>query len=326
MPARASPWFAAIVPVRLPGGARAVRRIAERCLRWTPRVHVEPDDGHLPLVLLDLRGCLRVNGGARRVAGRIGRALAGRGIEHACSMDACAGAAAVRATAVAVALGEGDEPGAAHRLPLDLLPVRALRIDAGTVDALLEVNVRTVGELRLVARDALADRFGPSVGMRIDLATGARPWAFVPIPHPDDPRAGFGFDSPCACPVAAGLAMREAVGSLCAVLASRCRGVRALAVHVARAGLPAVRGTVHLGAPTRDPAHLWSVLRPRLERIHLGRHELGQGIERIELRAVRTGRVPDGAAAPDDGTRRSLGELADHLAARLGDGAVRRPA
>jgi protein ImuB len=297
-----------------------------------------------------------VHGGAPRLHGRIARAFARRGIEHACCMDACAGAAAARATAHAIELRASGAssvpgahaapltPGAALRMPLDRLAIESIRIGADACAALREVNVRSVGELRAIGRAALADRFGPTVGMRLDQASGARAWDFVPIPHPDPPRAAFEFASPCACPEATARATRHALEDLCTALAARARGVRALAVRMERAGLPAVRGTVHLGVPTRDAAHLWAVLRPRVERMHLGRHELGQGVERIALVALRTGRVPDGMGAlvpgvgtrgmpaapggpgPADAARRALGELVDQLAARLGDDAVRRPA
>lgn len=344
MHARSQPWFAAIVPVRPAPGPAALRRMAERCLRWTPRVHAEHVEGDWPLILLDLRGCLEVHGGAPRLHGRIARTFARRGIEHACCMDACAGAAAARATAHAIELSASRTPGAALRVPLDRLAIESLRIGADACAALREVNVRSVGELRAIGRAALADRFGPTVGMRLDQASGARAWDFVPIPHPDPPRAAFEFASPCACPEATARATRHALEDLCTALAARARGVRALAVRMERAGLPAVRGTVHLGVPTRDAAHLWAVLRPRVERMHLGRHELGQGVERIALVALRTGRVPDGMGAlvpgvgtrgmpaapggpgPADAARRALGELVDQLAARLGDEAVRRPA
>jgi protein ImuB len=341
MHARSQPWFAAIVPVRPAPGPAALRRMAERCLRWTPRVHAEHVEGEWPLILLDLRGCLEVHGGAPRLRERIARAFARRGIEHACCMDACAGAAAARATAHVIDMGAS---GVALRVPLDRLAIESIRIGADACTALREVNVRSVGELRAIGRAALADRFGPTVGLRLDQVSGVRAWDFVPIPHPDPPRAAFEFASPCACPEATARATRHALEDLCAALAVRARGVRSLAVRMERAGLPAVRGTVHLGVPTRDAAHLWAVLRPRVERMHLGRHELGQGVERIALVALRTGRVPDGMGAlvpgvgtrgmpaapggpgPADAARRALGELVDQLAARLGDDAVRRPA
>jgi hypothetical protein len=101
---------------------------------------------------------------------------------------------------------------------------------------------------------------------------------------------------------------------------------------------------MHFGAPTRDPQHLWRLLSPRIERMHLGDHERGEGIERIELTAVRLGRCAGGtpflgrlvadaaAASAADGpavgndhraaTERAVGELVDQLRARLGEGRV----
>ena len=310
-----------------PGRDRAAFvRMAAWSLRWTPRVHVDPPDGGLPLVLLDARGCLQGAGGPARLAARIGRALARRGIDHALAADPCAGAACVRATAAAADMRAGRPGAESLRAPLGSLPVEALRLDAATCAALREVNVARIGELRAIGRDALADRFGPVVGRRLDEAFGTHARTFVPVVPPDPVESCFELASPCASREAVERAVRTAVGELCAALERRGRGVRALRVHVVRAGLAPVRGMIHLGAPTRDPAHLWSVLRPRVERMHLGRHEDGQGVERITLRAVRLGRLGEGACdGREAGTQRAMGELVDHLRARLGDGCVRRP-
>ena len=304
----------------------ALLRLAAWSMRWTPRVHVDPPDAGLPIVVLDARGCLAVAGGPVRLAARIGRALARRRIDHALAADPCAGAACVRAAAAAAAMRAGRPGTEALHAPLESLSVEALRLDAATCASLREVNVTRIGELRAIGRDALADRFGPDVGRRLDEAFGVRMREFVPVPPPDPVESAFEFSSPCASREAVERAARATVDGLCADLARRGRGVRALEVRMARAGLPQVRGTIHLGAPTRDPAHLWSVLGPRIGRLHLGRHEDGQGIERIALRAVRLGRLGEGACDEREaGTQRAVGELVDHLAARLGDGCVRRP-
>ena len=310
-----------------PGRDRAaLGRLAAWSLRWTPRVHLDPPDGGMPLVLLDVRGCMPGADGPARLAARLGRALVRRGIDHALAADPCAGAACVRATAAAADMRAGRTGSDALRAPLGALPIESLRLDAAACAALREVNVTRIGELRAIGRDALADRFGPDVGRRLDEAVGACARTFVPVPPPDPVESAFEFASACASREAVERAVRTAVDGLCAMLARRGRGVRALEVRLARAGLAPVRGTVHLGAPTRDPAHLWSVLRPRVERLHLGHHEDGQGIERIALRAVRLGRLGEGTHDEREaGTQRAVGELVDHLSARLGDGCVRRP-
>ncbi|MHC5023560.1 MAG: hypothetical protein ACYTGG_06570 [Planctomycetota bacterium] len=88
-----------------------------------------------------------------------------------------------------------------------------------------------------------------------------------------------------------------------------------------------MRQIVTLSRPSRDPRHLWSLLRAKVEAVHLG-----YGVERIEVRAAATGRLRhwqmtgvgggSGAAAPSDDEAgdidRSLGELLDTLSERLG--------
>ena len=349
MPPAVVPWFVAVSLPEWSRPARTLVRLAEWCHRFTPRVHLEPPDrevaGGAPLVLLDASGCLRANGGAARLAARLCRGLARRGIVHAAGSAPTGGEAVVRATAAGLWVAAGARP-PLDPPPVDRLPIEALRLPDECCAALHEVNLRHVGELRAVARPSLVDRHGPLVAERLDMAAGMLPWPFRPVPAPSPVSGEFEFASPCAQREAVDLACREAIARLCAALEARGRGASALTVRLRRARLPPVAGTVHFGAPTRDPAHLWSILAPRLERVHLGEHELGQGIERIELVARRLGRCAGGTpflagalgtaaadAATERGgddraasTERTVGELLDRLRARLGDGAAHAPA
>jgi protein ImuB len=338
MPPAVVPWFIAIVLPGWPHSARTLGRMGEWCLRFTPRVHVEPwdpSDAAPPLVLLDASGCLRVNGGARRLESRLSRGVARRDIVHAVGSAGASGPAVVQAMGTAM--------GAPHAR-IDTLPIECLRLPPATCTALHEVNVTRIGELAAIARAALADRYGPMPGERLAMAAGRLPWLFRAIVPPSPVVGEFIFASPCAQREAVDRACIHAVESLCAVLDARGRGVRALAVRVERARLAPISGTMHFGAPTRDPQHLWRLLSPRIERMHLGDHERGEGIERIELTAVRLGRCAGGtpflggllgdaaAASAADGpatgndhraaTERAVGELVDQLRARLGEGRV----
>ena len=349
MPPAVVPWF---VAVALPGWSRSRRtlgRMAGWCQRFTPRVHVEePAPGvaeGAPLVLLDASGCLRTNGGATRLAARLSRGLARRGIVHALGAGGSGGEAVVRATAASRALpAEGASLQPVFLGPVDELPVQALRLPDALGAALREVNLLRIGEVRRVARDALVDRYGPAVAERLDMACGRLAWPFRAVPPPERVAGEFVFASPCAQREAVEIACRQAIDLLCAALAARGRGVRALAVRIERARGAPVAGTLHLGAPACDAAHLWALLAPRLERVHLGHHELGEGIERIELVAERLGRLTRGTpllagavgaaaaeAHADDAasdrrgdTQRAVGELVDQLRARLGEQGARR--
>ena len=338
MPPTVVPWFIAIVLPGWPHSVRTLGRMGEWCLRFTPRVHVEPwdpADAAPPLVLLDASGCLRVNGGARRLESRLSRGLARRGIVHAVGSAGASGPAVVQAMGTAM--------GAPHAR-IDTLPIECLRLPPATCAALHEVNVTRIGELAAIARAALADRYGPMPGERLAMAAGRLPWSFRAIVPPSPVVGEFIFASPCAQREAVDRACIHAVEALCAALDARSRGVRALSVRVERARLAPICGTMHFGTPTRDPQHLWRLLAPRIERMHLGDHERGEGIERIELTAVRLGRcaggtpflggvlgdaaaasAADGPAAGNDhraATERAVGELVDQLRARLGEGRV----
>lgn len=284
--------------------ARALVRLAQACMRWTPRVHIETAHGP-PAVLLDLTGCLPVHGGVARVRRRVERALQRRQLAYQLGVARTAGAALAAALAP-------EQP-----QTLDQVPVTALRLDPATLAGLHEVHVHTVGQLCAIDRHALADRFGPVLAARVDAVTGARPWPFQPVAPPDPIMGECVFASPCTQLEAVEHGMQVAIQALCQVLDQRVRGVSTLEVLVERARMPTVRGRMHFGAPTRDPAHLWSLLRPRLERMSLGCLEHGMGVERIALRAVRL------QSPPCSAVQQAVGQLVDQLAARLGPGSVR---
>jgi hypothetical protein len=262
---------------------------------------------------------------------------------------------------------------------LDELPFACLRLSDSICAALREVNLTRIGEARAIARSALADRYGPELSERLDMAAGVRAWPFRAVAPPDPVVGEFVFASPCVQQEAVDLACMQAVELLCAALAAAgnasrnedgsvraprigcapSRGVRALDVRIERARLAPVIGTIHFGAPTRDARHLWSILRPRIQRMHLGEHERGEGVERILLTAARMGRCQSGtpflggaigmaasgthepniahggmggdrstgAHSKNDhhaATERAIGEFVDQLRARLGNDVVQR--
>jgi protein ImuB len=295
-------------------------------MRWTPRVHIEREHGPVALVL-DLTGCLPANGGALRVVRRVRRAFMRRGVAVQLGMASTAGGAIALSAAALKECGASPAR-AAHALrvappadpwpALDALPLTALRLEPSILQGLLEVNVCTIGELRAIARPALADRYGPQAGERLDaLSVHGRAWPFRPVAPPQRVAGEFTFASPCTQLEAVESAMRQAVEQLCDQLRQRMRGVCTLEVRVERARMAPVRGRMYFGAATRNPQHLWTLLAPRVERMQLGCHEHGMGIERIELVALRLG------SAQCDATQQAVAQLVDQLCARLGSGRVR---
>lgn len=100
--------------------------------------------------------------------------------------------------------------------------------------------------------------------------------------------------------------------------------------------MPPVQVTLSLSYPTRSGEHLWRLLRPRVERLHLG-----YGVEEVYLRATAAQRLravqsslgsdwlllESGESAGDESAgAETLGVLIDQLVERMGRDAVTRAA
>jgi protein ImuB len=106
-------------------------------------------------------------------------------------------------------------------------------------------------------------------------------------------------------------------------LTTRHLGVRRLDALFDRPRLEPQILTVAIGRPSRDSRHLWSLLWPRIERMHLG-----DGVERVELHVVRSARLRDEQLGYWDtenaDAARELAQLCDTLANRIGPDRVAR--
>ncbi|MEX2213792.1 MAG: hypothetical protein WD768_06680, partial [Phycisphaeraceae bacterium] len=166
------------------------------------------------------------------------------------------------------------------------LPVRALRIDSKIEAALAEVAVDRVGHLLDLPRSQLPSRFGDSLLLRLDQALGQAMETIDPVRPEPPPCVEMDFTGPTTQYEAIELASRQLVEQLIAELQSREAGVRELVLELTRVELEPTRVRVTFTHPTRDVKHLWSLLRPQLERAHLG-----HGVDRLSLTARRWGRL-----------------------------------
>jgi len=190
----------------------------------------------------------------------------------------------------------------------------------------------------------LAARFGEALLQEIDKALGHAPESIQPIVigTPFEVSHAFGgvvsdFESILAV-------IHHLLTDLLARLRPLQLGIRFLQIelhqvqineHVTTDTTPAHRAAssslepasvrLVLTHPSHNLAHLWTLLRPRLEQINLG-----CGIEEIFLRATQTGRVvaeqltlwPDDSLRESTLTSSAYGELLDQLVSRLGTKAV----
>lgn len=321
------------------GDRRAMCRLAEWMLQFSPRVGVDacnargggPDETPDGLII-DATGCERLFGRPERMAARVMRALRSLGFTARAGVAASIGAAWALAR-----FGEGGcgnenvatiddlEERRVHAV-IGPLPVRALRIDAALEGALAVVGVERIDQVLALPRRDLPSRFGPGLLTRIDQLFGRLPEDFEPVRREPPVRVECVFDGPTTQMEAVCLAVRDLLVELAAALLRREAGARVLAADFDRVGLRGtrtVRQVLTLSRACRDPRHLWSLLRPRVEKLHVG-----FGVEGVALVVLRVARLPheqdEAWEGSGDKGGRGCAELLDALVNRMGEGRVLR--
>jgi protein ImuB len=296
----------------------ALRRLARWAVRLAPVVAVDPPTG----LRMDITGCERLYRGEANLVAALTRSLKGLGLRCRVAVAPTYGAAWAlsRHGPRAVTILRDPRQITAAISPL---PTSALRIDDNVVTELASVAVDRVGQLLELPRAQVADRFGDEVLRRIDEALGRVPEAIEPVCAASPPRVGRVFDGPVKNPDAIGQTVRHLVEAMCDALRRAGLGGRRLECRLDRADADAMLESLTLSRPTRDPGHLWALLRPRVERWHLG-----HGVDAIELIATQTQPLAPTQAAwahgqPDDAGiavnhREEVGRLVDLLTHRLG--------
>lgn len=292
----------------------ALHSLACWALRFSPLVEVDPPDG----LLIDATGTELVHRGENRLLRSMAAAFARLGL---CARIA---AAPTFACAQAVArygrLALSRVPAGREREAIGPLPVAALGLDEETVHGLSEVGVTTIAHVLALPRGAVTSRFGAGVLERLDLALGGLPQHLDPVRPAPPLRTGIVFEGPTDQWESISAAAQEALGTLGAMLARQERGVRKLELAMARPQSGPERVEITLSRPSRNVKHLWSLVRPRLEKV-----DLGPGVEGVAYTALRTARVRHEqvvSVALGGDMQQTLhaaaGELMDTLVSRLG--------
>lgn len=207
------------------------------------------------------------------------------------------------------------------------LPVEALRVPLATAEGLAELGVNSILQLTQLDRNRVAARFGGDVALRLDQALGRAFEPVTPLVYETPPQAERSFEGPVKSLEAITQTAEALVNELAAELAHARRGLTEAVLVIAPSDLPPRQIPLALARPSADARHLWNMLKPKIETVHLG-----FGIERVRFTAVRTARLPTrqsrafGVTDHDDSNGsakkrvldRHLGELVDVLSARLG--------
>jgi protein ImuB len=299
--------------------AAALHAVATWALQFSPRVSLVDE-----AVLVELGASLRLFGGLAALRARLRREAQ----ELGCQPPAWA-PTALAALALARA---GLEDGLAQPLPALLagLPLHVLSAARPHLPTLAQLGCRTLADLQRLPRAGLAQRFGEPLLAALDQAGGLAPQAHAWF----SPPASFGARLALPAPVEQAAALlfgaRRLLLQMGGWLATRQCGTTAFALRWEYDAPRARRAAdaddtlaVRSARPTRDPDALGRLLAE-----HLGRVVLAAPVAALELQVLEAEPLPHASAtlwpaATDDG--RTLTEVLDRLAARLGPQGVLRP-
>ena len=306
--------------------AEALRRLALWAERFSPAVAVETFEPGYEGLTLDMTGGAHLFGGEGALLQEIERRLA--------AADISSRAAMADTPAAAWALARfGDDrlaPEGRAREALKSLPVQALRVSDNALRLLHRFGLRRIGDLYALPRAGLARRFRGDEGMelvrRLDQALGIEAEPLEPVRPQPLYRVWRAFAEPIIDMDGVAWALPDLVQALSVQLDRDGKGARRLALTAFRVDGRTTSIEARLSSPVATPAHLLRLLKERgLERL-----DLGFGADALMLSAHRTeaaqARQADFDGGQAQGARHDLAALIDRLSARLGDGAVLRPA
>lgn len=254
--------------------ARALARLADWCMRYTPWVATDGADG----LWLDVTGCAHLFGGEPALLADLANRFERFG--HAIRLGladtpGAAWAVARFAQGPAVILPPGQQ-----RPVLADLPVAALRLPPPVVAEFERLGLRRVGDLYPLPRAALVRRFGLEPGRRLDEALGRIEEPISPREAPTPHEVRLSFAEPIGAAESIAAALDRLLAGLCRHLTGEQLGARRLTLSLYRVDGSLERATLGTSRANRDPAALKRLFLPHLDRI-----DPGFGIETMTLAA-----------------------------------------
>ena len=299
--------------------ARVLESLARWAVRFTPRVAVAGPDA----LFLDVGGCAHLFGGERALASSLREGLDRLGLSSRMALAGTPGAAWALArygkenpTVAPVAAGSDE-----LKEVLAELPVAALRLEPGVVEALSSFGLDKIHALFDVESVQLGKRFGFDLPRRLDQALGLLDEPLVPL-RPILPReVRRAFAEPISRAEDVRAATAGLLGDLCRLLRRTGEGARRMRLVCCRVDGKPQSLFVGASRPLRRKDLLMALFAEKL-----GHVEPGFGIEEMALSAEVTEPVEEAQADWTDGWEGGkLSGLLDRLGNRFGFDRIARP-
>lgn len=332
-PGQARATALALAPQTVLGHAEAQRElallqlVAQAALAFTPAVTL--DGSHT--VLLEVATTQRVFGGLERLIQRLCAEIAPLGLTHRLATAPTAAAASLLAR-----WGRPEALIAAHtrdlralQALLDAAPLHLLQAARDHVDSLQSLDLRTLGDLRALPRDALARRFGPALLAELDALRGEAKQAHAWLTLPEVFEARLELFARADTTEQVLHAAQRLLERL--VTWTRARRVRVRRFALALLHEPRhrhddttpARSTLEiaLAEPGNDLGHMGTLLRERLAQLALPAPTCEL---RLYCRDVAAGEAPSGELFPSRASEHEgMVRLVERLQSRLGREQVR---
>ncbi len=293
--------------------AAALKNIALWAGQWSSTISIEPPAG----VLLEISACLNYFGGLKSLLDRIDSGLAEIGFSGVIATAPTAGAASLFARAGrSIAIEQRDE----LEREVAALPVALLDSAQLTMDTLVGIGVRTIGELLALPREGIARRFGAPLLDEIDRARGSLPDARPMFVAPERYHGQIELPSPVDEAEALLFAVKRLVVELAGFLRGRGAGVTRLRCDLVHEDAKPTSIVLGLSS-TRQADHIVNVLRERLSR-----EQLPDRVEAVRLisEEISPLRIKESDFFPGaDRDTEAGAQLVERLRARLGESSVR---
>lgn len=259
----------------------ALRRLAEWCGRYSPWTAPDGADG----ITIETTGSAHLWGGESALAADLMARLGRRGIACRIAIADTLGAAWALARFAQTGFAQTGEhaailPRGEARAGLARLPVEALRLDPASVQGLRRVGLKQLGDLYAMPRAALVRRFGDRVVRRLDQALGDLSEPLSPLGEAPIRRVRLSFAEPIADPADLLCAAERLAEDLVLRLAREGMGARRLDLAFHRVDGRVERIRLGTARPSRDPHHLATLFRERLDTV-----DPGLGVEDMILAA-----------------------------------------
>jgi protein ImuB len=287
--------------------------VARMAQAFTPRVSLEPPDA----VLLELRGSLRLFGGARRLCADLRTRLASHGLVPCLALTP--------APLASLWFARAGEQVLLHRpgsLPARLasLPLACTRWPERTLQLLATMGVRRVGECLRLPRDGFARRFEPRLRLELDRALGQVPDARRAFVAAERYVMSRDLEPELEDTTRLQHAIEPMLDALCGFLRARDAAVESLELRLRHREAASTRLRLRFAGPASEAVRIADLLRERLARTALP--------EPVRSLRLRSGPLVEACAEAGElfghAHRRAAAvpQLVERLRARLGAEAV----